>query len=105
MELLRADFKIVDNERVFTSDEIEMIDASVNGFKLPENSNRLMLPIMKKVGVKSWPRAIAMLCKLNVVQALCAMLAVTMMLGSVSSVESYRLGGQQLRYRIRDLKV
>lgn len=104
MEILRSDFLVTNKQEVFTSEEIEMIDASVNEFKLPANHTRLKVSIMKKTGVKSWPRAIAMLFKFGVIKTLCAMLAFAGVANDISpQFDPVRLGSARvMRSRSRN---
>lgn len=104
MELLRSDFLVTNKQEIFTNEEIVMIDASVNEFKLPANSTRLKVSIMKKTGVKSWPRAIAMLFKFGVIKTLCAMLAITGIANDITpQFDPVRLGSARvMRSRSRN---
>lgn len=90
MEFFKVDFKVEDKAGVFTPAEIEMIDASVNGFKLPKDHLLLKRPIMKKLGVRTWPHAIAMMFKVGVVKSFCFYLALTIFTSSFSDDINFR---------------
>lgn len=85
MEILRPNFSVGDDSGNFSDDELRFIDDVVNEMS-PKNEARLKSSIMRKVGAKSWPSAIALLFKFGVVKALCVAMALTLSMNEVTHV-------------------
>ena len=79
MEIIRPDFEVINHNRIFTSNEVEYIDAVVNGYPVKSGATKLQTSIKKKIGVTGWGRAIALLFKGGFIKTLCLILTMTMM--------------------------
>lgn len=102
MELITPDFAVEDKNKIFNSEELKFIDATVNGYELPKNHVQLIVSIRNKIGFGSWPRMVAMLIKTGVIKCLSIALALTISIDEVPTADVYEFDNQAMvRVRTR----
>ncbi len=92
MDILTGDF-IVNSRKDLTPSEMEFLRCTVNGWELPNSGTKEKIGIIKKMGAKSWPHAIA-LCFKNGTVSLCFALA--LVLGSSEITSKYDFNQQDV---------